>query len=262
MELGFNNKKALVSGASQGIGKAIAFELAKEGANVTLFARNKESLDRVLDELNTKFPGEHSVLVADFSSPDEVDQVLDTVVSESNGFDIVINNTGGPKPGPAHKADVSEFEDAFKLHLVTNQRILQKTLPYMKSKNFGRFINIISTSVKQPLDNLGVSNTIRGAVANWAKTISNELGQFGVTINNVLPGATETARLDAIINRKAEVQGKSKDQVIASDHAIIPMRRYGQAEEVAAAVTFLASDRAGYITGINLPVDGGRTKSL
>lgn len=262
MDLGLKGKRALVSGASQGIGKAIALEFAKEGADVTLFARNADSLAKVLEEIKEVSNGNHNYLVADFQNPEDVASVLSKSIEDGMNYDVVINNTGGPSPGPANAADVSAFENAFKLHLSTNQTILQLVLPSMKEKGFGRIINIISTSVKQPLDNLGVSNTIRGAVASWAKTIANELGQFGITVNNVLPGATETARLDAIINRKSEVQGKPKEEVIAADHKTIPVRRFGKAEEIAAAAVFLSSDRAGYITGTNLPVDGGRTKSL
>lgn len=262
MELGLKNKRALVCGSSQGIGKAIALNLAKEGASVTLFARNEVSLSEVLSELNGKFPGDHDLLIADFKKPELVKQALEQSLVKNGGFDIVINNTGGPAPGPASQADTAQYLDAFNLHLVTNQTILLSCVESMKKNQFGRIINIISTSVKQPLDNLGVSNTIRGAVANWAKTIANELGQFGITVNNVLPGATDTARLDAIISRKMEKSGKNREQVEMADHSIIPMRRYGRADEVADAVAFLVSEKAGYITGINLPVDGGRTKSL
>ena len=262
MDLNLESKRALVCGSSQGIGRAIALELAEEGVEVTLFARNKLSLEKVLGELKQTEGKTHRILVADFTKPKEVAVVLESDIAEHGAHDIVINNTGGPKPGPAHQADLTEYIDAFRLHLITNQVIASQCIPHMKEKCFGRIINIISTSVKQPLDNLGVSNTIRGAVANWAKTLSNELGQFGITVNNVLPGATETARLEAIISKKSETLNISRDKVIESDHKIIPMRRYGTSQEVASAVTFLASERAGYITGVNLPVDGGRTKSL
>lgn len=262
MELGLKGKRALVCGSSQGIGKACALALAYEGADVTLFARNEASLKEVLSELNNNSSGAHNLITADFSKPKSVEIALKELIADVGNIDIVVNNTGGPPPGTAHEASADEFENAFSTHLITNQTILQLVLPRMKQNKFGRIINIISTSVKQPLDGLGVSNTIRGAVASWAKTLSNELGEFGVTVNNVLPGATETARLDAIIDKKAQRSGLSRETVIANDHKLIPMRRYGSAKEIASAVCFLASERAGYITGINLPVDGGRTKSL
>ena len=177
-------------------------------------------------------------------------------------FHILINNTGGPAPGPANDADAKAFIDAFNLHLVSNHHLVQAVIPFMKKEQYGRIINVISTSVKQPLPNLGVSNTIRGAVASWAKTLANELGEFGITVNNVLPGATATARLDAIIENKAKKQNISLEQATMNEKLSIPMRRFAQPEEFAAATAFLASPAAGYITGINLPVDGGRTSCL
>ena len=262
MNIDLTSKNALVCGSSQGIGKACAIELASLGANVTLFSRNEASLNKVLTELDTSKGQKHHLLIADFSKPEQVKQVINEVATENKGFEILINNTGGPAPGPAHLADPTAFVDAFNLHLVSNHHLVQALIPYMKNKNYGRIINVISTSVKQPLPNLGVSNTIRGAVASWAKTLAYELGEFGITVNNVLPGATATARLDAIIQGKATKQNISLEQATINEKLIIPMRRFAKPEEFAAAVAFLASPSASYITGINLPVDGGRTSSL
>jgi len=266
MNIDLTSKNALVCGSSQGIGKACAIELANLGANITLFSRNKTSLEQVLAELNT-LPTKHQnqqhrVLIADFSEPEQVKAVINRDVSENGGFDILINNTGGPAPGPANSSDAENFLSAFNLHLISNHHLVQAIIPSMKATGYGRIINVISTSVKQPLPNLGVSNTIRGAVASWAKTLANELGEFGITVNNVLPGATATARLDAIIAGKAKKQNISIEQATINEKSHIPMRRFAQPEEFAAAAAFLASPAAGYITGINLPVDGGRTSSL
>lgn len=262
MNLTMTNQYALVCGASQGIGKACAIALAKQGANVILFARNQQTLDQVLTELDNTQGQNHHVLVADFSQPEQVSQALSSCLTQIPGIDIVINNTGGPAPGLASDSEAELFARAFNQHLVNNQNIAQLVLPHMKSQQFGRIINVISTSVKQPIQGLGVSNTIRGAVASWAKTLANELGHYNITVNNVLPGATATARLDAIIAGKAKKQGISIEQATINEKATIPMTRFAQPEEFADAVTFLASKSASYITGINLPVDGGRTSCL
>mgnify|MGYP000086872632 FL=1 len=262
MDINLQDKHALVCGSSQGIGKACAIELANLGASVTLFSRNKTALEKVLLELDTEHGQEHQVLVADFSKPEQVESIINAHISAQQGYDILINNTGGPAPGPANTASASAFINAFNLHLVSNHHIVQALLHGMKEQQYGRIINVISTSVKQPLNGLGVSNTIRGAVASWAKTLANELGEFGITVNNVLPGATATARLDAIIEGKAKKQNISIEQAIINEKSIIPMRRFAKPEEFAAAAAFLASPAAGYITGINLPVDGGRTSCL
>jgi len=266
MNINLTGKKALVCGSSQGIGKACAIELANLGASVTLFSRNKTSLEQVLTELNALVTKQktqhHRILIADFSQPEQVKAVITDDVSNTGGFDVLINNTGGPAPGPANTSDAESFIAAFNLHLVSNHHLVQALIPQMKETGYGRIINVISTSVKQPLPNLGVSNTIRGAVASWAKTLANELGEFGITVNNVLPGATATARLDGIIAGKAKKQNISIEQATINEKLTIPMRRFAQPEEFAAAAAFLASPAAGYITGINLPVDGGRTSCL
>ena len=262
MNLNLTSKNALVCGSSQGIGKACAIELAALGANITLFSRNETSLNAVLTQLDTSKGQQHNMLIADFSEPEQVQLAIHSIVSENHGFEILINNTGGPAPGPANEASTEAFMNAFNLHLVSNHHIVQALIPYMKQKSYGRIINVISTSVKQPLPNLGVSNTIRGAVASWAKTLAFELGEFGITVNNVLPGATATARLDGIIAGKAKKQNISIEQATNNEKLSIPMRRFAQPEEFAAAAAFLASPSAGYITGINLPVDGGRTSCL
>ncbi len=258
MNLGIENKNALVCGSTQGIGKASAMTLAAEGANVTLLARNEDKLKQVLAELPNNDQN-HNYLVADFQKPDELKVKLDNSNLE---FHILINNTGGPAGGPVFKASLEEFESAFTQHLKCNHVLVQAVVPFMKTQCFGRIINIISTSVKQPLDGLGVSNTIRGAVANWSKTLANELGEHGITVNNVLPGATGTERLSEILKNKSAKTGKSIDEVSDGMKNAVPAKRFAQPQEIANAVAFLSSAAASYINGINLPVDGGRTKSL
>ena len=262
MNLNLKGKCALVCGSSQGMGKAIALQLAQQGANVVLFARNKDSLEKVKQELDTSKGQHHDILIADFSNTEQVKTVLGNYLTSGVVIEILINNTGGPAPGPANSALSDDFLLAFNQHLVCNHEMMKLLLPGMKQSNYGRIINVISTSVKQPLIGLGVSNTIRGAVASWAKTLANELGQFNITVNNVLPGATNTLRLDAIIKNKAAKKGLSIEDMAAEEKSIIPMQRFGEPEEFADAVGFLASPAAGYITGINLPVDGGRTSCL
>lgn len=261
MTIDFTNKNAIVCGSTAGIGKATAIQLAKSGATVTLVARNEEKLKKVLSELHTDKQQKHDYLVADFTNPDELKTKIEKVASKKN-YHILINNTGGPKGGPIVSANPEEFTKAFSMHVVCNQILVQALVSGMKSENFGRIINIISTSVKQPIDNLGVSNTIRGAVASWSKTMANELGALGITVNNVLPGFTATGRLDDVIENRVKPSGKSAEEVAEMMKNSVPAKRFGKPEELAQAIVFLASDAAGYINGINLPVDGGRTKSL
>lgn len=261
MNLDLTNKNALVCGASAGIGKAAAQALAQLGANVTLLARNANKLEAVLIDLDTSKGQHHTYLVADFTNPDNLKECI-VEASLHKSYHVLINNTGGPKGGPIFSAEVSEFTQAFSQHLVCNQILVQNVVPGMKQEGYGRIINVISTSVKQPIDGLGVSNTIRGAVANWSKTLANELGPFGITVNNVLPGFTATDRLTDIIANAARKLDKTEDEAAAFMRQLVPARRFAQPEEVANAIAFLASPAAGYINGINVPVDGGRTKSL
>lgn len=262
MNLNLTDKRALVCGSTQGIGKATALALAELGANITLLARNPERLQATLQELDTSQGQQHDYLVADFSDPTLLERQITTYLAGPQTIHILINNTGGPPGGPIVQAREDEFLAAFNMHLVCNHILTKAVQDGMKRAAYGRVINVISTSVKQPLGGLGVSNTIRGAVANWAKTMANELGQYGITVNNVLPGATNTARLQSIIKRKAEQQGKSITAIETAMKNGIPAQRFAQAKEVANAIAFLASPAASYINGINLPVDGGRTKSL
>lgn len=262
MDLNLSGKRALVCGSSDGIGKAAALELARMGAEITLLARNAEKLQKVKDELSTAHHQNHSLLVADFDDIIHLESVLANFLSQNKPFNILVNNTGGPPAGPAYKAEIEEYVTAFRRHLLCNQLLVKMLLPGMKNSGYGRIINVISTSVKVPLPNLGVSNTVRGAVGNWSKTLANELGQFGITVNNVLPGATETGRLKSIIENKASKTGKSKEEVTAEMTSEIPLARFAKPEELANAIGFLASPSAAYISGINVPVDGGRTPNL
>ncbi|HEX8350328.1 MAG TPA: SDR family oxidoreductase [Hymenobacter sp.] len=256
-------QRALVGGSTQGIGRAIAELLAQMGATVTLLARNAERLQHTVAELPSAAGQAHDFIVADFTVASTVaTQVRAYLETHPAGFDILVNNTGGPPGGPILTAPVEAFRAAFEQHLMCNHMLAQALVPAMQSRGYGRIINIISTSVKQPLPNLGVSNTIRAAVANWAKTLANEVAGDGITVNNVLPGATVTQRHTSLIEQKSSQSGQSVAEIEAQMQYLIPAHRFGEAAEVAAAVAFLASPAAGYITGINVPVDGGRTGSL
>ena len=258
MNLALRNKKAIVCGSTQGIGKAIAEGLAKQGVSLTLIARNENVLTDIVGSLDKSLGQAHDYLCIDFSK-DNFSEKLDGL---SGTYDILVNNTGGPEAGPITDAEPIDFEEAFKMHLINNQILVKKVVEGMKRNSFGRIINIISTSVKAPIQGLGVSNTIRAAVANWAKTLSLELGVYGITVNNVLPGFTNTNRLKSLIKKKAEIQGKPISEIELQMKKSVPLNRFGEAREVANAVVFLSSPAASYINGINLPVDGGRTASL
>jgi 3-oxoacyl-[acyl-carrier protein] reductase len=254
-------KTALISGSTQGIGLASAQALASLGASCILLARNEASLETAVASLPVAQGQQHSYLVADFSKPEEL-RATATAFFKDHSIHILINNTGGPAAGPITDAVTDAFLAAFNQHLICNHILTTLAAPGMKAAGWGRIINIISTSVKIPLKGLGVSNTIRGAVASWAKTMSVELAPAGITVNNVLPGATATGRLEAIINNKSGKTGASKEEVSGEMLHEIPAGRFGAPEEIAAVVAFLASDAAGYVNGTSIPVDGGRTGSI
>lgn len=264
MQIDLTGKNALVAGSTQGIGRACAELLALCGARITLLARDEAALQQVRDSLPNPAGVAHDYCRADFRQPETMQQAVEAHLSRhhKSPIHILVNNTGGPPAGPLTAANTDDFLTPFRMHVIANQLLVQTVLPGMKTAGYGRIINIISTSVKQPLPGLGVSNTIRGAVANWAKTLANEVAAFGITVNNVLPGATRTARLQALIETKATQSGKRVEQISTELQAEIPAGRFGEPQELAAAVAFLASAHAAYITGINLPVDGGRTRSL
>ncbi|WAC10212.1 SDR family oxidoreductase [Dyadobacter pollutisoli] len=262
MNLDLTGKTALVCGSTQGIGLASAIELALLGANVTLVARNEEKLREAVEDLDTSMGQLHRYVVADFADHENVKDAIQNYLRLCPEVHILVNNTGGPSGGPIIEAEPDQFLKTFQMHVINNQFLAQAVVPSMKKEGYGRIVNIISTSVKQPIIGLGVSNTIRGAVASWSKTLSLELGQFGITSNNVLPGYTETSRLDAVLEMRSNSQNKSKEEVAKELQSAIPIRRFSEAKEVAAAVAFLCSPAAGSISGVSLAVDGGRTEGL
>jgi 3-oxoacyl-[acyl-carrier protein] reductase len=262
MTEGLEAKRALVCGASQGIGRAIALHFADLGAEVVLLARNEAELQRLCDQLDSRRRQRHAYLCADLARPDQWQKLLQEHLPQLSPIHILVNNSGGPSEGLLYEAAPRDFLEAFAQHVIASQILVQAVLPGMKSQGFGRIVNIVSTSVKQPIPGLGVSNTMRGAVASWAKTLAYELAPFGVTVNNILPGATETARLASILDAKARTSNISLEAAAEQMKKTIPLGRFAKPEEIAYAAGFLASDHAAYITGVNLPVDGGRTMSL
>lgn len=261
MNLSLEGKNAVICGSSQGIGFAIAEELALMGANCILLARNEESLATAITQLDNALRQTHSFYVADFSHHEQVKDTIEKIVAKQN-IHILVNNTGGPPAGPVVDAKSEEFVRAFNQHLVCNHILTQAVIPGMKKDGYGRIINIISTSVKTPLKNLGVSNTIRGAVASWAKTMANELGKFSITVNNVLPGFTKTQRLESLVANTSHKSQRTREDVENEMREDVPMRRFGEASEIAAVAAFLASPAASYVNGTSIPVDGGRTGSI
>lgn len=251
---------AVVCGASQGIGKQIALQLSQNNIRVLAVARNAVKLNELKKELLKNSNLEHDVFSCDFSDLTQLEKL--SLRLRKDSFQILICNSGGPKAGPLAEASIEEINLGFQSHVIANQLLVQNILPAMKEANWGRIINIISTSVKVPIPNLGVSNTIRGAVAQWSKTLSLELGPFNITVNNVLPGFTATERLDALLKSASTSTNKPVDEVENEWKNKVPLKRFAQADEVASAVSFLCSTNADYISGINLPVDGGRTGTL
>ena len=261
MDLNLHGRHALVCGASEGIGRAAAHELALLGADVTLLARREDVLREIAATLPRSGTQVHGVLAADVSQTFELSQAV-TALSAAKPLHVLVNNTGGPPGGPAHSAEIAAFLDAFNKHLIANQTLLQAVLPGMREAGWGRIVNVISTSVYEPIPNLGVSNTIRGAVASWAKTLSRELGGDGITVNNILPGYTRTQRLDQILADRSAATGKSQEDVAKGMLATVPVGRFAEAHETGGVIAFLCSPAAAYVTGQSIAVDGGRMQSI
>lgn len=262
MDIRLDGKHALVGGGTQGIGLATAQEMARLGTRVSLLGRDAGKLQEALASLAPVQGAAHAALLADMSDTPALDRAVRGHVQANGPVDLLVNNTGGPPPGAAHEATTEAYAQAFRLHLLAFQTLVLAVLPGMKQRRQGRIINVISTSVKAPLHNLGVSNTVRGAVAQWGKTLANELGPWGITVNNVLPGATATGRLGSILANKSAKTGVSLQEAEAEMLREIPLGRFAEPWETAAAICFLCGPSGAYINGINLPVDGGRTGCL
>lgn len=258
MNIELKGKTALVCGGTDGIGKASAFELATLGANIVLMARSEDKLQNVVKDLPAHHWQKHDYIVADFSNPEQVRDSAAEYIKKNGNIQILVNNTGGPPAGAMLNADIDAFYKGFDMHLKCSHFLVQTLFEGMKDSRYGRIVNIISTSVKIPISGLGVSNTVRGAMASWSKTLANEIAMYGITVNNVLPGFTMTSRLESLIAKKAEQREIGESEVETEMLATIPAARFADPEEVANAVAFLATPAAAYINGINLPVDGGR----
>jgi 3-oxoacyl-[acyl-carrier protein] reductase len=261
MDLDLAGKHALVCGGSEGIGRAAAHELALLGADVTVLARRPEALQETVAALPRSGAQQHGWIAADVSQPDTLRAQVEALAA-GKPVQILVNNSGGPPGGPVHSAEAAAFFDAFNRHLVANQTLVQALLPGMRAANWGRVVNVISTSVKEPIANLGVSNTVRGAVASWAKTLSRELAPFGITVNNVLPGYTETGRIAQIVADRARASGQSEDAILQGMRGNVPAGRFAQPSEIGGVIAFLCSPAAGYVNGVSLAVDGGRMQSI
>ena len=261
MDQNLSGKHALVCGGSEGIGRAAAIELAALGADVTLLARREDALREAVAGLPTNDTQRHGHLVADVSQTQSLADAV-AALAATNPVHILVNNTGGPPGGAAHAATIEAYLDAFNKHLVANHALLQAVLPGMCDAGWGRIVNVISTSVYEPIPNLGVSNTIRGAVASWAKTLSRELGGDGITVNNVLPGYTRTQRLDQILADRSRASGKSQDDIASAMLASVPVGRFAEAAEIGGVIAFLCTQAAANVNGQSIAVDGGRMQSI
>lgn len=262
MKLELDERHALVCGGSQGIGLAAARELALLGADVSVMARSAEALQRAVASLPTPHTSQrHGFVVADMNDHATLKAAVERLAAE-RPVHVVVNNSGGPPGGSAHEASLDAFRIAFNQHVMAAQIILQAVLPGMRAAGYGRVVNVISTSVKEPIRGLGVSNTVRGAMASWAKTLATELGPDGITINNVLPGYTRTQRLEQIIADRVAATGKDESEISRAMLASVPAGRFAESAEIAGVIAFLASPAAGYVNGVNIPVDGGRMQSL
>jgi 3-oxoacyl-[acyl-carrier protein] reductase len=262
MDLGIREKVALVAASSRGLGRAVAEELAAEGASLVMCARAEAPLREAADAIRRASGARVVDVVADLGHPLGVEQVVDAALREFGRVDILVTNTGGPPAGPFESHSREAWRDAVRQNLESVLDLTRGVLPGMKERRWGRIVNVTSIAVKQPVDNLILSNSVRAAVTGFARTLANEVAEFGVTVNNVLPGYTRTRRVEELAERNAALRGTSPAEAFAGWEREIPMRRLGDPREFAAAVAFLASERASYITGTSIPVDGGWIKAL
>lgn len=257
MDINIKGKVALVCGASQGIGKAIAEQFASSGAKVILLARSQETLKALVDNLNKKTETNHLYISCDLSNLEDLERKVQEILNQIGTIDILVNNTGGPPPGKLYLSEAEQLEIAFRQHILSAQKLISLLVPGMIENKFGRIINVVSVGMREPIENLGVSNTIRGAMGSWAKTLSKELGPFGITVNNILPGYTLTERLKSLIQQRANEKQISFEEEASSIIAKIPAKRFALPEEIGYLAAFLASNFASYINGASIPVDGG-----
>ncbi|MDH5381139.1 MAG: SDR family oxidoreductase [Cyclobacteriaceae bacterium] len=262
MNLDLRGKNALIGGGSQGLGLASAIELSKLGASCTLVSRKEETLENALLNLDVSKGQTHNYLVADYSKPSEILEKVKAKLEKGYVWHILLLNSGGPASGNILDLSVSDFQQGFDMHFHTSHELSRLLIPGMKAAGYGRIVSVLSISIKQPIAELPVSNAIRSGLASWAKTLANEVGKFNITVNNVLPGYTETDRLEYLFEKRAELASTSVEKIKEVYKEQVPMKRLGKPEEFGAAVAFLCSPAASYINGINLPVDGGATKSL
>ena len=261
MKINLNGKKALVGGSSRGLGFAVAKQLALSGASVTLMSRNEKKLKEIVANLENETKVKHNYLIVDFNNFDSYKKIISTFLS-NNPIDILVNNTQGPKPGDVESLSIEDYQNAFDLLFKSVVHTTSSALPYMKKNSWGRVLNMVSISVKEPLSYLALSNTIRGSVVTWAKTLANDVASDNITVNNILTGYFKTERIEELNFEKAKKLNISIDQVFDTMKNQVPMKRIGSPEEFGYLASFLCSDNASYITGINIPIDGGLIKSL
>ncbi len=262
MDLGIKDRVAIVAASSKGLGRATAIELAKEGVHLTICARDKEVLENTAEEIRSESGVKVLPVLADVSKTDEVKKVVAETIGKYSRVDILINNAGGPPTGGFLDFSIDEWQKAVELNLFSAITFSNEVIPYMQKNKWGRIVNITSYAVKQPVDGLLLSNTVRAGIIGLAKSLSNEFGKDNILVNNICPGRIHTDRIIFLANDRAEKEGKSFDEVIEHMGVDVPVGRIGKPEELAALAVFLASERASYITGTSIQVDGGLTKSL